>query len=138
MSKYLGTLKRHPACAAFLSVLAAFLVGDAVRRHALDKTVVYLAAVGLSVLAIDAVLARWPIASAVPHVRSPALETCFAAGTAVLGFACFWTLFVLHDLPASTVWRWLFLIVGLGSGFGVALERLLTAQPWSGSANASD
>jgi hypothetical protein len=124
---YLAKLRQHTGCAAFLSTLAITLAADGLRRNALGRTTVYCVAVVLSVLAIDAVLSRWPTNVRPAPVRSPRLETAMAAVIMVAGFACLAALFLAQYRPSSILGRFLFVAIGLGSAFGVTLAIFLLA-----------
>jgi membrane protease YdiL (CAAX protease family) len=140
MPAYLATLRRHPGCATFLVTLTSALAADGLRRHALGRTLVYCAAVALSVLAVDLVLSRWPINVRPVPVRSPRLETAVAAIMMVVGFGSLAALFIGQYRPSSILARLLFVAIGLGSAFGVTLIIFLLARRyrWSDLGVRSD
>jgi hypothetical protein len=133
MPAYLATLRRHPGCAAFLSILTIFLAADGVRRNALGRTSVYCVAVALSVLAIDATLSWWPVNVRPAPVRSPRLETTVAAILMVAGFGCLGALFIAQYRPSAILGRFLFVGIGLGSAFGITLAIFLVARRYGPS-----
>jgi hypothetical protein len=128
MPAYLAKLRRHPGCAAFLLTLTIALAADALRRNMLGRTIVYCVAVALSVLAIDAVLSQWPVNVQPIPVRSPLLETAVAAIIIAVGFGCLSALFIAQYRPSSTLGRFLFVAIGLGSAFGATLAIFLLTR----------
>jgi membrane protease YdiL (CAAX protease family) len=100
-ARYSGIAARHPVIAIALALLAIFILAAAIANGRTLQAIAYLAAIALSVAAIDVILLKRPIPAKPTPVRHPQAELLIAFILFVVAFAWLWSHFVSnYTIPA--------------------------------------
>ena len=113
----IAAARRHPVVTGAIAAILASILVNAVVMHDAGRAVLYVVVLGLSIVLVDIVLARWPARNGNDGriaVRSAALETGMLAAAFLVGFGWLYARFVRNDRPAPGPMRlvWLALLIG--------------------------
>ncbi len=112
--KLVGETRRHPAVALTVAALGIAILVNAAIQGDLGRALLYFGAIGAGLVAIEAVLARWPVRTRAPAVRGAGLELGVLAASFALGWFWLYGRFVRDYRPAPGPGRliWLLLLAG--------------------------
>jgi hypothetical protein len=116
---YAGQVREHRAISAILGCIVVVLLAASIRHGNNTQSLVYLAAVAISVVAIDAMaFARQASSTPVP-VRDPRLESLVLIGFGLIALAWLTSRFVFNYRPESGGLRLAWIVIGLGAVFSI-------------------
>ena len=111
--KLIGETRRHPAVTLIVAALGIAILVNAAIQGDLGRALLYFGAIGASLVAIEAVLARWPVRAPAPAVRAAGLELGVLTASFALGLFWLYARFVRDYRPGPGPGRliWLLLLV---------------------------
>jgi membrane protease YdiL (CAAX protease family) len=112
--KLTGETRRHPAAALMVGALGVAILVNAAIQGDLGRALLYFGAIGAGLVAIEVVLARWPVRAPVPVVRGAGLELGVLTASFAVGLFWLYGRFVRDYRPAPGPGRiiWLLLLAG--------------------------
>ncbi len=116
---YAGLVRKHSGISAILGCIVIVLLAASIRRGNMKQVLAYLAAVVISVVAIDAV-SRVRQASPKPFpVRNPRLESLALIVFGLIALAWLTSRFVFNYRPEAGGLRLAWIAIGLGAVFSI-------------------
>jgi len=126
-SFFASDIRKHGRIVAILGSNVAVLLVAAVWHGKAVQALAYLAAVAVSVLAIDAISLRQPKRRAIP-VRNPRFESMAIIGFGLIAGGWLFCRFVLDYRPPSGALRLAWIVFGLGSVFSILPALFLLSR----------
>ena len=125
---YAGQVREHRAISAILGCIVVVLLAASIRHGNTRQSLVYLAAVAMSVMAIDAMsFAQQARPMPIP-VRDPRLESLVLIAFWVIALAWLTGRFVFDYRPASGGLRLAWIVIGLGAVFSIGPALFLFSR----------
>jgi membrane protease YdiL (CAAX protease family) len=116
---YAGQVRKHRTISAMLGCVVVVVLAASIRQGNSRQSLAYLAAVAISVAAIDAMsFARDSKLAAIP-VRDPRLESVVLIGFGLIALAWLTSRFVFNYRPESGGLRLAWIAIGLGAVFSI-------------------
>jgi membrane protease YdiL (CAAX protease family) len=116
---YVGKVRMHRTISAMLGCIVVVLLAASIRHGNTRQCLVYLAAVAISVVAIDAMSFARQASSAPIPVRDPRLESLVLVGFGLIALAWLTGRFVFNFRPESGGLRLAWIVIGLGAVFSI-------------------
>jgi membrane protease YdiL (CAAX protease family) len=131
---YAGQVRMHRTISSILGCIVVVLLAASSRHGNTRQCLVYLVAVAISVVAIDAMSSARQASSAPIPVRDPRLESLVLVGCGLIALAWLTSRFVFNFRPESAGLRLAWIVIGLGSVFSI-LPALFLFSRHCGSAD---
>jgi membrane protease YdiL (CAAX protease family) len=113
-----------------LACIVVVLLAASIRHGNTRQCLVYLAAVAISVVAIDAISFARQASSTPVSVRDPRLESLMLVGFGLIALAWLTSRFILNFRPESGGLRLAWILIGLGAVFSILPALFLFSRHW--------
>lgn len=127
ISPFPSDMRKHGPIVAILVSNAVVLLVAAIWHGKTLQALAYLAAVAISVVAIDAMSFRQPKRPPIP-VRDPRLESMALIGFGLIAVGWLFCRFVLDYRPPPGAFRLAWIVIGLGSVFSILPALFLLSR----------
>ena len=130
---YAGLARRHPTVSAIFGCIVVVLLAASIAGGYTRQTLVYLVALAISVVAIDAMSSARPISPRPIPVRDPRLESLVLIVCGLTALVWLAGRFGFNYRPEAGAIRFAWIVIGLGSVFAIIPALFLLGRGYGPS-----
>jgi hypothetical protein len=131
---YVRLVRKHSGISAILGCIVFVLLAASIRRANTEQSLAYLAAVAISVVAIDVMSHIWQASPKPFPVRDSRLESLVLIVFGLIAFAWLTSRFVFNYRPEAGGLRLVWISIGLGAVFNILPALFLFSRGYGPAA----